>query len=178
MYMTVCVVFLFLSDTNTQHEHVSGVSTIGYLFSSRAIMCLLGTLSYHNHFWIMCGNADVMLRPNMMKLQVASSVLKQTFQPERGFHRLYRIRESHVASDSMYFSKQGHGLLFLFVSFSKEFQCGQLGHIQALQVRHVSNGAFRLVFLSLFWLRLHRRFGYGLGVFQGLEKKERNIHIC
>lgn len=85
----------------------------------------------------------------------------------------FNVNCLHLASDCMYFSEECHSLLFFFMPFSKEPQRGQLGHIQALQVRTELSQAFRLVFLSLFWLRLYRWFGYGLGIFQGLRVTER-----
>lgn len=74
--------------------------------------------------------------------------------------------EVHLASDSMYFSEESHCLLFFFVPFSKDVQCGQLGDVH---VRRVLSEAFGPMFLSLLWLRLYMGFGYGLGIFQGLH---------
>lgn len=83
------------------------------------------------------------------------------------------LHESHLASDSMYFSEEGHSLLFFLMPFSEDLQCGWLGHVQSVQVRSVLSETFGLVFLSLFWLRLYRGFGYALGIFQGLRVKDR-----
>ncbi len=73
----------------------------------------------------------------------------------------------------MHFSESSHSLLFFFMPFSKDIQCGCLGHVQSLEVRRVLGGSFSLVFSSLFWLRLYRGFGNGPGIFQSLKLRER-----
>lgn len=83
----------------------------------------------------------------------------------------------HVASDSMYFSEEGHSLLFFLVTFPKNFQCGQLGHIRAVQVRNVLSDDFGLDFLSRLWFGLYRGFGYGLCIFQSLKAKDKESNL-
>lgn len=81
-----------------------------------------------------------------------------------------------LASDSMDSPEERHSLPFFFMPLPKDFQCVWWGVVPALQVRSALSGALGPLLPLLGALRRHR-FGYGLGIFQGLRWKEREREI-